>query len=76
VESCSASGSIHGFFLKEGGDFYATGIHYIGANLAGQLKHASATGYALQSNPQCKRVCQTLAQHLINHGWNKLFGLQ
>ena len=33
------------------------------------------TGYWLQGNPQCKRGCQTLAQHLINHGWKELLGL-
>lgn len=49
------------------------------SNALGPILLASLTtlaiGYVLQSNPQCKRGCQTLAQHLINHGWEKLFGL-
>jgi len=32
-------------------------------------------GYALLSDPKCNRGCRTIAEHLLSHAINDLFGL-
>ncbi len=34
-----------------------------------------AVGYALLSDPNCRKGCRTLGEHLVQHGLDELLGL-